>query len=108
MVTCSSDQKIKVWDLDDHQQWKCTGEWKSHHGSIWRVAWAAPEYGQVIASCSFDRTICIWEEPESMFVWFLDFSKIVLFLRWLCENRVAPIVALARSDEIASVIFSLS
>lgn len=28
------------------------------------MAWAHPEFGQVIASCSFDRAICIWEELE--------------------------------------------
>lgn len=31
-------------------------------GSVWRITWAHPEYGQVIATCSFDRTIAIWEE----------------------------------------------
>jgi len=39
-------------------------EWKAHSGSIWKLAWAHPEFGQVIASCSFDRTVCIWEEGE--------------------------------------------
>ena len=33
-----------------------------HTGSVWRVAWAHPEFGQVIATCSFDRTAVIWEE----------------------------------------------
>lgn len=29
-----------------------------------KVTWAHPEYGQVLASCSFDRTVKIWEESE--------------------------------------------
>lgn len=37
---------------------------QAHSGSIWKVAWAHPEFGQLIASCSFDRTVCIWEEEE--------------------------------------------
>ena len=35
---------------------------QTHSGSVWRVTWAHPEYGQVLATCSFDRTVCIWEE----------------------------------------------
>ena len=66
LATCSSDQHIKVWDLDDVHGWVCTSQWKAHSGPIWRVDWAAPEFGQVIASCSSDRTICVWEESEGM------------------------------------------
>ncbi|KAM9964327.1 hypothetical protein ACTFIW_004085 [Dictyostelium discoideum] len=64
LATCSSDQKIKVWDQNDNQKWELSAEWKAHSGSVWKLAWAHPEYGQVIASCSFDRTVCIWEESE--------------------------------------------
>ncbi|XP_050794782.1 nucleoporin SEH1 isoform X5 [Gopherus flavomarginatus] len=35
---------------------------KTHSGSVWRVTWAHPEFGQVLASCSFDRTAVVWEE----------------------------------------------
>ncbi|XP_075386009.1 nucleoporin SEH1 isoform X2 [Tenrec ecaudatus] len=45
MATCSSDQSVKT-----------------HSGSVWRVTWAHPEFGQVLASCSFDRTAAVWEE----------------------------------------------
>jgi len=62
IATCSSDQRIKVWDLNDQNEWICSCEWKAHSGSVWKVAWAHPEFGQVLASCSFDRTVCIWEE----------------------------------------------
>jgi len=33
-----------------------------HSGSVWRVTWAHPEFGQVLATCSFDRTVAVWEE----------------------------------------------
>ncbi|CAD5117470.1 DgyrCDS6235 [Dimorphilus gyrociliatus] len=61
MATCSSDQTVKIWDLEDGE-WKCTASWKTHNGSVWRVAWAHPEFGQLIATCSFDRTAAVWEE----------------------------------------------
>lgn len=37
---------------------------QAHNGPVWKLEWAHPEFGQVLASCSFDRTVCIWEEPQ--------------------------------------------
>jgi nucleoporin SEH1 len=62
MATCSSDQSVKVWDIGEDGQWRCTSTWKTHSGSVWRVTWAHPEFGQVLATCSFDRTVGVWEE----------------------------------------------
>ncbi|XP_036411421.1 nucleoporin SEH1 isoform X1 [Megalops cyprinoides] len=62
MATCSSDQSVKVWDKSETGEWHCTASWKTHSGSVWRVTWAHPEFGQVLASCSFDRTAAVWEE----------------------------------------------
>ncbi|XP_013396753.1 nucleoporin SEH1 isoform X1 [Lingula anatina] len=62
MATCSSDQNVKVWDLGEDGHWTCTANWKTHSGSVWKVTWAHPEFGQVIATCSFDRTAAVWEE----------------------------------------------
>ena len=39
---------------------------QTHYGSVWRVTWAHPEFGQVLATCSFDNTAAVWEE-QSMF-----------------------------------------
>lgn len=82
MATCSSDQSVKVrhdrfdisyaylivycvfqvFDLDENDEWHCTADWKTHAGSVWKVNWAHPEFGQILATCSFDRTAAIWEE----------------------------------------------
>ncbi|CAI2181963.1 16145_t:CDS:2 [Funneliformis geosporum] len=65
LVTCSSDQKLKVWEMSpDTNNWEQIDSWKAHECSVLKVAWAHPEFGQVIASCSFDRSIRIWEEQE--------------------------------------------
>ncbi|CAB4409806.1 unnamed protein product [Rhizophagus irregularis] len=64
-VTCSSDQKLKVWEFNQETNtWEQVDSWKAHECSVLKVAWAHPEFGQVIASCSFDRSIRIWEEQE--------------------------------------------
>eukprot|EP01128_Nolandella_sp_AFSM9_P005673 TRINITY_DN2794_c0_g1_i1.p1 TRINITY_DN2794_c0_g1~~TRINITY_DN2794_c0_g1_i1.p1 ORF type:complete len:380 (+),score=87.72 TRINITY_DN2794_c0_g1_i1:152-1141(+) len=75
LATCSSDSTIKVWDrVGDGEsgdgglgsgQWRCSASWKAHAGSIWRVEWADPSFGQLFASCSFDRTVRVWEESPA-------------------------------------------
>ncbi|KAF0741052.1 nucleoporin-like protein [Aphanomyces euteiches] len=65
LATCSSDRKIKIWEMDDNKQWQVQSEWTAHQASVWKVAWAHPEFGQIVASCSFDRTVIVWEESLS-------------------------------------------
>ncbi len=33
---------------------------------MWRIAWAHPEFGQVLATGSFDTTAVIWEETDGV------------------------------------------
>ena len=58
VATCSSDQTIRVFDSSGVK----TAEWRAHSGSIWNLSWAHPEFGIALASCSFDRRVCVWEE----------------------------------------------
>lgn len=53
---------FQIWDQDKFGNWNLSSAWKAHSGSVWKVTWCHPEFGQVIATCSFDRTACIWEE----------------------------------------------
>ena len=46
------------------------GEKKGHFGAVWKVKWADPEFGSVLASCGYDKQIIIWAEEESK-----DFTK---------------------------------
>lgn len=66
LATCSSDRKIKVWE-ERGDEWWLEYEWNAHQASVWKVAWAHPEFGQILASCSFDRTVSIWED-QGMYV----------------------------------------
>lgn len=63
VATCSSDQHIKVFRLDkETSKWELSDSWKAHNSSIVSIDWASPEYGRIIASASYDKTIKIWEE----------------------------------------------
>lgn len=64
LVTCSSDQKIKVWEQDESGSWRLTADWKGHKGSIWRAEWVHPRFGSVLVTCSFDQSVKVWQETE--------------------------------------------
>ncbi|GAO47372.1 WD40 repeat-like protein [Saitoella complicata NRRL Y-17804] len=65
LATCSSDLHLKIWDLNETSgEWELNDSFKAHDASILRVNWAHPEHGQVIATCSADRSVRIFEEQE--------------------------------------------
>lgn len=45
-------------------RWQLVCQFKAHDAPVLRAGWAHPEFGQVIATCSTDRELIIWEEPE--------------------------------------------
>ncbi|KAF7329745.1 hypothetical protein MKEN_00237800 [Mycena kentingensis (nom. inval.)] len=62
LATCSLDQRIKIWSLDEGAgSWVMEDDWKAHDASISKLSWAHPEFGTVLASAGFDRTVKIWE-----------------------------------------------
>lgn len=65
LATCAADGRIKVWEKDRYgDAWLCVGDWKGHHGSVWRLSWAHPEFGQLLASASYDRNVHVWAAPQ--------------------------------------------
>ncbi|KAF9527457.1 WD40-repeat-containing domain protein [Crepidotus variabilis] len=65
LATCSLDQRIKVWELDENNSWNVEDDWKAHDAAISKLNWAHPEFGSIIASASFDRTVKIWEQVSN-------------------------------------------
>lgn len=63
VATCSSDQHIKVFKLDKNSnEWELSDSWKADDSSVVGLDWASPEYGRILASVSYNKTINIWEE----------------------------------------------
>jgi nucleoporin SEH1 len=55
--------RIKVWRLDENSgTWSVEDDWKAHDAPVSKLSWAHPEFGTIIASSSFDRTVKIWEQ----------------------------------------------
>nr|CAD7452126.1 unnamed protein product [Timema tahoe] len=53
---------LNVWDIDEREKWHVTSSWQAHSSSVYRIAWAHPEFGQILATCSLDHTAIIWKE----------------------------------------------
>lgn len=39
---------------------------QAHDAAVSKISWAHPEFGPIIASSSFDRTVKIWEQAASI------------------------------------------
>jgi nucleoporin SEH1 len=72
---------IKIWQLDEREgTWSVEDDWKvrrqstspcilltcsqAHDAAVTKVSWAHPEFGSIIASSSFDRTVKVWEQTS--------------------------------------------
>lgn len=65
LATCSGDRFVRIWDLGSDGEWKLSGEWQAHRGSISQIKWAHPEFGTLLATCGSDHDAKIWEEDDS-------------------------------------------
>jgi len=63
LATCSSDNSVKVFNVKNGTQ-TLTADLKGHYGPVWQVAWAHPKFGNILASCSYDRKVIIWKENK--------------------------------------------
>ncbi|KAF8217681.1 WD40 repeat-like protein [Mycena galopus ATCC 62051] len=67
LATCSLDQRIKLWQLEEtNGSWALEDDWKAHDAAVSKISWAHPEFGTIIASASFDRTVKVWEQTSGV------------------------------------------
>ena len=62
LASAGSDRRIKIFDVVEGGQRQQTAELTGHEGPVWQVAWAHPEFGKILASCSYDRQVFVWKE----------------------------------------------
>ena len=83
LATCSSDNSVKIFDLKNGSQ-SLVADLKGHVGPVWQVTWAHPKFGNLLASCSYDRyvTICKNSLILKIFLFHTNcdiFGQIILF-----------------------------
>jgi len=67
LALVSSDKMVSVYTkLPENKGWTKTGTFKVNGGATWRIRWAHPNYGQVLATASFDGNIFIFQEATKM------------------------------------------
>lgn len=62
LATASSDRSVRVFSVEPGQEPILQGTLTGHNGPVWQVSWAHPQFGSILASCSFDGTVLIWKE----------------------------------------------
>lgn len=67
VATCSTDKTIKIYSTSSGGQ-SLEATLVGHEEPVWQVGWAHPSFGNILASCSYDRKVLIWKE-EKPTVW---------------------------------------
>jgi WD40 repeat protein len=57
---------VQIFERSEAGEWRLVGKCSGHNAAVLRLSWAHPQFGQVLASCSLDSSVCIWEERESV------------------------------------------
>ena len=45
--------------------WVCTAKWVAAFAPVWRLAWAPPCFGPLLAAGSLDHSVVVWREPPT-------------------------------------------
>lgn len=64
VAAATAEGAVHIWDITDGQQIP-VGQLKGHEGPVWKVSWAHPKFGSLLASCGYDMKVIIWKEINS-------------------------------------------
>jgi len=101
----AGDNSVHVWDVTESQP-KQVGLLQGHEGPVWKVSWAHPKFGTVLATCGYDMKVIIWKEERMQWqMAYMDTSHVasvndVAFCPWEHGLRLAC----ASSDGTVSVL----
>jgi len=107
LASAGSDRRIKIFDVLEGGGRQQTAELTGHEGPVWQLAWAHPEFGNVLASCSYDRQVFVWREHSPQH-WglvhkYLGHEGSVNSIAW-APREYGLRLACASSDESISIL----
>ncbi|CAI4230360.1 unnamed protein product [Auanema sp. JU1783] len=65
LLLCGADGRLSIWNLKDNGQWQLAAQWEVHGSPVVEGTWAHPEFGDLIATRSADKSVYIWQEIPS-------------------------------------------
>lgn len=74
LATCSSDNSVKVYDIKSGAS-TLIDDLKGHFGPVWQIAWSHPKFGNLLASCSYDRKVIIWREQQRKWSKYYEYAN---------------------------------
>lgn len=69
LATCSSDNSVKIFDIKNGAQ-TFAADLRGHSGPVWQCSWSHPRFGNILATCSYDRKVIIWKELNEWIKWY--------------------------------------
>ncbi|KAI4466851.1 nuclear pore complex protein sec13 / seh1 family member [Holotrichia oblita] len=74
LATCSSDNSVKIYDIKNGAH-TLLEDLKGHFGPVWQIAWSHPKFGNLLASCSYDRKVIIWKEMQGKWNKYYEYAN---------------------------------
>uniref|UniRef100_A0A0D9ZFC1 Uncharacterized protein n=1 Tax=Oryza glumipatula TaxID=40148 RepID=A0A0D9ZFC1_9ORYZ len=63
LATASSDSTVQISSIGGASApSQLLATLSGHYGPVWRVAWAHPKFGSILASCGYDGRVIVWKE----------------------------------------------
>lgn len=78
---------------------------RGHGGPVWQINWAHPKFGNILASCSYDRKVIIWKEMGEWQKWheYSNHDSSVNSVSW-APAEYGLILACGSSDGSVSIL----
>ena len=68
-------KKLQIFKRKNIKKKKINKIKNRHDSSIWGVSWSHPRFGNLLATCGFDRKILIWKENNHKWEKIYEYSE---------------------------------
>lgn len=65
---------MQIFDIKNGGQ-RLKADLKGHGGPVWQLSWAHPKFGNILASCSYDRKVILWKENNGEWTKYYEYSN---------------------------------
>ncbi|KRZ78833.1 Protein SEC13 -like protein, partial [Trichinella papuae] len=109
LATCSSDRLVKIYDIKSDGQYMAEAELNDHQGPVWQCSWAHPMFGNMLATCSYDKKVIIWKCKERKWSKFTEFACHDASVNSVCwaPHEYGMILAFCSADGTATVMSNI-